>query len=271
MTGMNASTPAPSGPLVGLRVLDMSTVVAGPFAVRPCSPISAPTCIKVEMPGIGDPLAPSWRRTRTTCRCGGRSPTATRRASPSICASRTARRCWPAASPTHDVLVENFRSGTLDQWGITRAWLQEINPKLTILRVTGFGQTGPYRDTPRLRPHLRGDERLYPDVRRGGRLAAASRLSHLGCDRRIVRRRRRARRRSIGSRTDPATAAGQEIDCSITEAMLRTLDFLAIEYDQLGTVRTGKRQPQPVCRARQYLCDLGRQMGLDRRLHAKHL
>ncbi len=48
----------------------------------------------------------------------------------------------------HDVLVENFRTGTLDEWGITRAWLQGINPRLTILRITGFGQTGPYRRNP---------------------------------------------------------------------------------------------------------------------------
>src|ERR1043165_8433938 len=48
--------------------------------------------------------------------------------------------------PDHDVLVENFRTGTLDEWGITRDWLQGLNPRLTILRVTGFGQTGPYRN-----------------------------------------------------------------------------------------------------------------------------
>ena len=71
-------------------------------------------------------------------------------------------------------------------------------------------------------------------------------------------------------KNDPA-ARGQEIDCSVTEAMMRTLDFLAIEYDQLGTVRTAKRQPQPICRARQYLRDVGRQMGLDRGIDAKHL
>src|SRR6185295_9372418 len=47
-----------------------------------------------------------------------------------------------------DVLVENFRPGTLDGWGITRAWLQEISPQLTILRVTGFGQDGPYAGRP---------------------------------------------------------------------------------------------------------------------------
>lgn len=46
------------------------------------------------------------------------------------------------------MLVENFRTGTLDEWGIMQAWLQAINPRLTILRVTGFGQTGPYRNTP---------------------------------------------------------------------------------------------------------------------------
>ena len=89
-----------------------------------------------------------WRRTRTACRCGGRSPTATSRASRSICASRRARRCSAGWSPKHDVLVENFRTGTLDGWGITRDWLQGINPRLTILRVTGFGQTGPYRRNP---------------------------------------------------------------------------------------------------------------------------
>src|SRR3546814_4042293 len=50
--------------------------------------------------------------------------------------------------PDYDVLVENFRPGKLDGWGITKAWLHEINPDLTILRVTGFGQTGPYSNRP---------------------------------------------------------------------------------------------------------------------------
>ena len=60
-----------------------------------------------------------------------------------------------------DVLIENFRPGTLDQWGITREWPQAIKPKLMILRVTGFGQTGPYRDRPGFARHFRSHERPY--------------------------------------------------------------------------------------------------------------
>jgi crotonobetainyl-CoA:carnitine CoA-transferase CaiB-like acyl-CoA transferase len=136
-----------------------------------------------------------------------------------------------------DVLIENFRSGTLDQWGITREWLQEINPRLTILRVTGFGQTGPYRDRPgfaRIFEAMSGFTRMcgeeggsplhlgYPiSDAIGGLFGAVGVLSAL-----------------YNLKQDPA-ARGQEIDCSMTEAMLRTLDFLAIEYDQLGAIRTG--------------------------------
>ena len=169
----------------------------------------------------------------------------------------------------HDVLVENFRTGTLDEWGITRAWLQAINPRLTILRVTGFGQTGPYRNTPgfaRVFEAMSGFTRMcgeeggtplhlgYPiSDAVGGLFGAIGVLADL-----------------CRLKSDPSLR-GQEIDCSVTEAMMRTLDFLAIEYDQLGTVRTPKRQPQPVRRARQYLRDLRRQMGLDRGIDAKHL
>ena len=135
-----------------------------------------------------------------------------------------------------DVMVENFRPGTLDRWGISREWLQSINPKLTILRVTGFGQTGPYRNRPgfaRVFEAMSGFTRMcgeeggtplhlgYPisDAIGGlfgavGVLAALYRLKEVPSSR------------------------GQDIDCSLTEAMLRTLDFLAIEYDQLGAVRT---------------------------------
>jgi crotonobetainyl-CoA:carnitine CoA-transferase CaiB-like acyl-CoA transferase len=135
-----------------------------------------------------------------------------------------------------DVLIENFRPGTLDRWGITAAWLHGINPRLTILRMTGFGQTGPYRDRPgfaRVFEAMSGFTQIcgerdgaplhvgYPvsDAIGGlfgaiGVLAAVFRL-----------------------RGDPQQQ-GQEIDCSITEAMLRVLEFLPIEFDQLGTVRT---------------------------------
>jgi crotonobetainyl-CoA:carnitine CoA-transferase CaiB-like acyl-CoA transferase len=135
-----------------------------------------------------------------------------------------------------DVLIENFRPGTLDRWGASREWLHTINPKLTILRITGFGQTGPYRNRPgfaRVFEAMSGFTRMcgeeggtplhlgYPISDAIGGLFGA--LGVLAALYRV--------------KEDPR-ARGQEIDCSMTEAMLRTLDFLAIEYDQLGAVRT---------------------------------
>ena len=135
-----------------------------------------------------------------------------------------------------DVLIENFRPGTLDGWGITSAWIRDINPRMTVLRMTGFGQTGPYRDKPgfaRVFEALSGFTSIcgeeggaplhlgYPiSDAIGGLFGAVGVLAALH-----------------QLKDDPARA-GQEIDCSITEAMLRVLEFLPIEYDQLGAVRT---------------------------------
>src|SRR5471032_2756720 len=132
-----ASSPAvaPSGPLAGLRVLDISTVVAGPFAATLLADLGAEV-LKVEMPGAGDALRrlaphkdgiPLWwkvtNRNKRGITLDLRRPEGKALLGRLVC--------------EYDVLVENFRTGTLDQWGITRAWLQEINPWLTILRMTG--------------------------------------------------------------------------------------------------------------------------------------
>jgi crotonobetainyl-CoA:carnitine CoA-transferase CaiB-like acyl-CoA transferase len=225
---------AATGPLVGLRVLDISTVVAGPFAATLLADLGAEV-LKVEMPDTGDALrrlAPHkngvslwWKvtnRNKKGITLDLRQP--------------DGRELLGRLVARHDVLVENFRTGTLDQWGITRAWLQSINPQLTILRVTGFGQTGPYRNTPgfaRVFEAMSGLTRMcgeeggtplhlgYPiSDAIGGLFGAVGVLAEL-----------------YRLKRDPALR-GQEIDCSVTEAMMRTLDFLAIEYDQLGTVRT---------------------------------
>jgi crotonobetainyl-CoA:carnitine CoA-transferase CaiB-like acyl-CoA transferase len=229
-----SDTDAPSGPLAGLRVLDISTVVAGPFAATLLADLGAEV-LKVEMPGAGDALrrlpphkdgVPLWwkvtNRNKKGITLDLRQP--------------EGKELLGRLVEKHDVLVENFRAGTLDEWGITRAWLQGINPRLTILRVTGFGQTGPYRSNPgfaRIFEAMSGFTRMcgeeggtplhlgYPiSDAIGGLFGAIGMLAEL-----------------CRLRDNPA-ARGQEIDCSATEAMMRTLDFLIIEHDQLGTVRT---------------------------------
>ena len=224
----------PTGPLAGLRILDISTVVAGPFASTLLADLGAEV-LKVEMPEGGDALRrlaphkdgiPLWWKVTNRNKKGVTLDL--RRPDGKALLGRLIA--------GHDVLVENFRTGTLDEWGITRAWLQDINPHLTILRVTGFGQTGPYRSTPgfaRVFEAMSGFTRMcgeeggtplhlgYPiSDSIGGLFGAIGVLAEL-----------------YRLKGDPSLR-GQEIDCSVTEAMMRTLDFLAIEYDQLGAVRT---------------------------------
>ncbi|WP_213773132.1 CoA transferase [Bradyrhizobium sp. dw_78] len=223
----------PSGPLAGLRVLDISTVIAGPFASTLLADLGAEV-LKVEMPGAGDALrrlaphkegVPLWwkvtNRNKRGITLDLRKP--------------DGKELLGRLAAQYDVLVENFRTGTLDGWGITRDWLQAINPRLTILRVTGFGQTGPYRSTPgfaRVFEAMSGFTRMcgeeggtplhlgYPiSDPVGGLFGAVGVLAEL-----------------YRIKGDPS-ARGQEIDCAVAEAMMRTLEFLAIEYDQLGAVR----------------------------------
>lgn len=221
------------GPLAGLRVLDISTVVAAPFAATLLADFGAEV-IKTEIPGEGDALralAPHKDGVPLWWKVANRN----KRGITLDLRQEEGRALLARLVPSQDVLVENFRPGTLDRWGITSEWLHGLNPRLTILRMTGFGQTGPYRNRPGFArvfeamsgfTHLCGEENGPPlhlgypisDTIGGlfGAFGVLAALFHL--------------------QQDPARR-GQEIDCSITESMLRVLDFLAIEYDQLGVVR----------------------------------
>jgi crotonobetainyl-CoA:carnitine CoA-transferase CaiB-like acyl-CoA transferase len=131
-------------------VLDIATIIAGPSAATLLADYGADV-VKLELPGGATGRAAS-RRTRTARRCGGRSPTAASASPRWTCASPRARPLLLRLLPRFDVLVENFRPGTLDRWGLTS--VTRCGPRsrgLVILRVTGFGQTGPYRTGPALR------------------------------------------------------------------------------------------------------------------------
>jgi len=221
------------GPLAGLRILDISTVIAGPVAATYLADLGAEV-LKVELPRAGDPLrempphkdgVPLWWKVTNRNKRG--ITLDLRKAKGKVLFERLL--------PQFDVLVENFRPGTLDRWGLDRDRLLDIKPELVILRMSGFGQTGPYRDKPgfaRVFEALSGfayicGEREGPPMHAGfpigdsiaglfGALGILSALYH---------------------RLHNPSMPGQEIDLSATEAMFRILDFLPIEYDQLGTVR----------------------------------
>jgi crotonobetainyl-CoA:carnitine CoA-transferase CaiB-like acyl-CoA transferase len=133
------------GVLSGLRVLDCATVLAGPLIATQLGDFGADV-IKIEHPS-GDPLremGPKKDGASLWWKAVGRN----KRSVVIDLRSEFGHRAFSALVPTADVLIENFRPGTLEKWGYAPERLAELNPRLIVVRVSGFGQTGPYRDRP---------------------------------------------------------------------------------------------------------------------------
>ena len=238
---MGDTTPSTSGPLQGIRILDMATVLAAPFAATLCGDMGAEVT-KLELPDGSDTLRHMlpvmgehslfWKVTNR----GKRGITLDVR-------KPEGRALLLKMLPRYDVLVENFRTGTLDRWGLDLHTLHAHNPDLIVLRLTGFGQTGPYARRPGFArifeamsgfAHLTGEggrspqHMNYPlgDVGSGvfGAFSIATALAGR-------------------ARSSPDAPRGCEIDLAATEALMRMLDPLAVEYQHQGFVRerTGAR------------------------------
>ncbi|MEC9329665.1 MAG: CoA transferase, partial [Pseudomonadota bacterium] len=131
------------GPLAGVRVIEMGQLVAGPFVGSRMADFGAEV-IKVETPGNGDAMR-AWGHHRYKDR-GLWWPVLARNKK-SVSANLRESRGQDLVRrliETADVLVENFKPGTLEKWGLAPSALHEINPGLVIARVSGYGQTGPY-------------------------------------------------------------------------------------------------------------------------------
>ena len=223
--------------LEGLRVLDISNVIAGPFAAALLADFGAEV-VKAELPGGGDALRslPPHKNGKSLL---WKAVNRNKRAITLDLRKPAGQDLFKRLLPRFDVLVENYRPGTLDRWGLPRETLWRAQPKLTILRVTGFGQTGPYRN-------FAGFARLFeaysgltyitgepdgtpthPSYPIGDPISGV-----FGAFGILV---------ALVHRMKHPEAPGQEIDLSCTEAMMRLLEVLPIEYEQLGVVhgRTG--------------------------------
>ncbi|TDF67989.1 CoA transferase [Cupriavidus sp. L7L] len=232
-TPCNTHTDAGTGPLAGVRILDMATVVAAPFSATLCGDMGAEV-VKLELPDGSDPL----RSLEPVTDAHALYWKVTNRGKRGISLDvRTPRgkEIFLKLLPQFDVLVENFRTGTLARWGLDIETLRAANPGLVVLRLTGFGQTGPYAQRPgfaRIFEAMSGFTNLagspesgpmhmnYPvgDMVAGlfGAFAIATAVAE-----------RRAR----------PDLPGREIDLAATEALFRLLEPLAVEYEQLGRVR----------------------------------
>jgi formyl-CoA transferase len=219
-------------PLEGIRVLEMGQLIAGPFAAKMLAEFGAEV-IKIEPPTTGDPLR-KWRllhegtsvwwaaqsRNKQSLTLDLRSPEG----------QDTARRLIAQS----DVLVENFRPGTLEDWGLGWDALHELNPKLIMLRVSGYGQSGPYRDRPGfgvvaeamggLR-HLSGEPGRTP-VRVGVSIGDSLSALHGVIGILLALRHR-----------DQHAGQGQMIDVALYESVFNMMESLLPEYSTFGAVR----------------------------------
>mgnify|MGYP001812102237 CR=1 FL=1 len=229
------------GPLRNLRILDLATIIAGPLAAGLLADFGAEV-LKVEMPGTGDGLralrphkdgVSLWAKVVNRNKQGITLDLRTPEGVDLV--KRLVADC--------DVLVENFRPGTMERWGLSPEVLWEANPKLTILRVSAFGQEGTFAEKPgfaRVADALSGFLSLCGPADgapiHAGYPIADSVTGLFGALGILT---------ALLERKENPDAPGQVVAVSLFESMFRILDFLAVEYDQLGEVRqrTGNRNP----------------------------
>src|SRR5260370_24816344 len=133
-------------PLSGVKVLELGSLIAGPYAGALFAQFGA-ELIKIEPPGVGDPLR-KWRKLHAGTslwwyvQCGNKKSVAL------DLKSEDGRSVVRRLASEADVLIENFRPGTLEKWGLGWEELAALNPRLVMVRISGYGQTGPRRNLP---------------------------------------------------------------------------------------------------------------------------
>lgn len=220
-------------PLDDIRVLDVSSFIAGPFCSTQLAEFGAEVW-KVELPQIGDAL----RRFGTITESGDSLPWLSEcRNKKSITLDmRTpdGAQLLKRLVEQVDVMVENFQPGTLEKWGLGWETLKQVNPRLVMVRISGYGQTGPYRDRPgfgRIANAFGGLTYLagYPDrppVTPGSATIPDYMAGFYGAYGAMLALKARER-----------TGKGQMVDIGLYEPVFRILDELAPAYDYKGYTR----------------------------------
>jgi formyl-CoA transferase len=135
-----------TGPLQGVRVLELGTLVAGPFCGKTLGDFGAEV-IKVEPPGEGDPLR-RWRRLRNGVSLWWQVQSRNKKSVTADLRKPEGQEIVRRLARRSDIVIENFRPGALERWNLGWEVLQRDNPKLILVRISGYGQTGPYRERP---------------------------------------------------------------------------------------------------------------------------
>ncbi|GGC92809.1 CaiB/BaiF CoA transferase family protein [Vreelandella lutescens] len=218
-------------PLDGLKVVELGQLIAGPFATKLLGEFGADV-IKIEPPGTGDPLR-KWRILEEGTSLWWHVQSRTKRSVTLDLRSQEGQDVVRRLAAEADVVVENFRPGTLENWGLGYEALAAINPKLIMVHVSGFGQTGPYRNKPgfgvigeamgglRYLTGHAGEPSVRVGVSIGDSLSAL--YAVIGTLLALQERQR--------------SGLGQEIDVALYESVFAMMESLLPEFDATGHVR----------------------------------
>ena len=233
---MNTTNEAPK-PLAGIRVLEMGQLIAGPFAGCMLAYFGAEV-VKIEAPGTGDPLR-NWRVLRDGTSLWWRAMGRNKKCVTLNLREPRGRDIARTLALRSDVLIENFRPGTMEKWGLGPEDLRADAPALVYARVSGYGQTGPLATKPgfasvcegfggfRYINGFPGEPPVRPNLSLGDTLAALHAV--IGVLLALVAR-QRIDASAVGG-------AGQVVDVAIYESVYNVLEAMVPEYDGAGIVR----------------------------------
>ena len=236
-------------PLANLKVIEMGQLIAGPFAAKTLADFGADV-IKIEPPQVGDALR-KWRLLKDGTSVWWQVQSRNKRSLSLDLRQIEAQEIVRTLVKEADVLIENFRPGTLEGWGLDPEQLLLINPKLIVLRISGYGQTGPYRDKPGfglvaeamggLR-HLTAEPGRVP-VRVG--ISIGDTLASLHGVIGIL----------LALQERHQSGKGQVIDIALYEAVFNCMESLLPEYSAFGEIRQAGGSALPgIAPSNAYLC-----------------
>jgi len=260
MNEHDAPTPeASAGPLRGLKVVELGQLIAGPFAARTLADFGAEV-IKVEPPGAGDPLR-QWRLLHNGTSVWWQVQSRNKRSVVLDLRQAVEREVARALIDEADILIENFKPGVMEGWGLDYETLAATNPGLVMLRISGYGQSGPYRDRPGfgvvaeamggLR-HLTAEPGRVP-VRVGVSIGDTLASLH-GVIGVLMCLQHRARSMSA----EAPKGRGQVVDVALYEAVFNCMESLLPEYSAFGVVREPAGSALPgIAPSNAYACSDG--------------
>ena len=228
---------ASAGPLAGLKVIELGQLIAGPFAAKTLADFGAEV-IKIE-PSAGDPLR-QWRLLHDGTSVWWQVQSRGKQSVVLDLRQEPDRAIVRELIDEADILIENFKPGTLEGWGLSYETLCASNPGLVMLRISGYGQSGPYRDRPGfgvvaeamggLR-HLSAEPGRVP-VRVGVSIGDTLAALHG-----VIGVLMALHHRSASVSADAPKGRGQVIDVALYEAVFNCMESLLPEYSAFGVVR----------------------------------